>query len=73
MPTTRPKRNKTTVPTMHVQAFRLPGELVRRLDAHAERMRRAEPGRTATRADALRVLLERALADVEREEESHGR
>jgi hypothetical protein len=52
---------------MHVQAFRLPTRLVERLDAHAERLRQAQPGITATRADALRVLLERALDAAEKE------
>lgn len=51
---------------MHVQAFRLPEDLVRRLDSYAERLRREQPGRTATRADALRVLLEQALAAAEK-------
>jgi hypothetical protein len=53
---------------MIVVPFRLPAELVKRLDKHAERMRKAQPGLAATRADALRVLLTEALV---REESRH--
>lgn len=46
--------------------FRLPDELVERLDSYVERMRDATPGLEFTRADAVRVLLTSALdaADV---------
>jgi predicted transcriptional regulator len=44
-----------------VIAFRLPSELVKRLDKHAERLRREQPGPRWTRADALRILLSEAL------------
>ena len=48
-------------------AFRLEPELVARLDAHAERLTRAStvPGKTYTRADALRALLLPALDAAE--------
>jgi len=42
-------------------AFRLPVSLLARLDAYAEQMGVEQPGMTFTRADALRVLLTRAL------------
>jgi len=42
-------------------AFRLPLELVDRLDAFAERMKNESPGLRVTRADAARLLLTRAL------------
>jgi predicted DNA-binding protein len=47
--------------------FRLPTELIERLDAHAERMRKRAAGVRVTRSDAVRVLLTRALGDAERE------
>jgi predicted DNA-binding protein len=42
-------------------AFRLPPDLVQRLDAYAERMGSAFPGLAFNRADAVRTLLTRAL------------
>lgn len=42
-------------------AFRLDAALLKRLDAHAERMREAMPGLTISRTDALRTLLLKAL------------
>ena len=61
------KRREPTV----VIPFRLSPELVKRLDQKAERMRREQPGLNASRADALRVLLVKAL-ESESEEGSHG-
>jgi predicted transcriptional regulator len=46
---------------MKVIPFRLPADLIKRLDKHAERMQAAQPGLQVTRADALRVLLTEAL------------
>ena len=46
-------------------AFRLPSELVGRLDEYAEQMRRENPGMRVTRADVVRMLLSRGLARVE--------
>ena len=43
------------------RAFRLDDELIARVDAFAERMQGKLPGARFTRADALRVLLDRAL------------
>ncbi len=42
-------------------AFRLPVELIERLDQHVERMRRQAAGVNITRADAVRHLLSTAL------------
>jgi len=44
---------------------RLPSSLLERLDAYAERMRRDMPGRSWRRSDVVRMLLARALNDVE--------
>lgn len=50
---------------MQVIPFRLPQDLIRRLDRHAERLARRTPGLRATRADALRILLIEALDRAE--------
>jgi hypothetical protein len=42
-------------------AVRLPGGLLMRLDAYKDRVKADLPGVEFTRADAVRVLLERAL------------
>ncbi len=57
-------------PAWEVIAFRLPADLVKRLDQHAERLRKQQPGLRATRADALRTLLTEAL---DRQEAHHGK
>jgi hypothetical protein len=44
---------------------RLPGSLLERLDAHAERMRREVPGPAWKRSDVVRMLLARALDEAE--------
>ena len=44
---------------------RLPGSLVGRLDAYGERMRREMPGPAWKRSDIVRLLLVRALDEVE--------
>lgn len=46
-------------------AFRLEEELLARLDRYAERLAAENPGMRFTRADALRVLLTRALDEAE--------
>lgn len=46
-------------------AFRLPATLLERLDRHAERLRVVHPGMTVTRADVVRMLLTRALDELE--------
>ena len=48
-------------------AFRLPPELLTRIDAYAERLQRETPWATVTRADAARALLVRALETVDRD------
>ena len=44
-------------------AFRLPNDLLQRVDAYADQMRRDVPGMNASRADAVRVLLNKALEE----------
>lgn len=46
-------------------AFRWDARLVDRIDAYAERVRADMPGLAFTRTEAVRVLLEKALAVVE--------
>lgn len=46
-------------------AFRLPSELVDRLDEYAEQVRRENPGMRVTRADVVRMLLSRGLARID--------
>ncbi len=43
-------------------AFRLPEELLARIDAEAQRLAAETPGWTPTRTDVVRILLERGLA-----------
>jgi hypothetical protein len=44
---------------------RLPKSLLDRLDAHAERLRREMPGPSWKRSDVVRLLLTKALEEVE--------
>ncbi len=46
---------------MSATGFRLPTELVERLDAYAERLRAEHPGLSLSRTDAVRELLTFAL------------
>jgi predicted DNA-binding protein len=48
-------------------AFRLPDELLKRLDKYAERLSEAD-GMAYTRTDVVRKLLTRALNDVEKDD-----
>jgi len=50
---------------MQVIPFRLPEELVKRLDRYAERLSREQRGMRFTRADVVRVLLTEGLDRVE--------
>ncbi len=52
-------------PTTQV-AFRFSNRLLARVDRHAKRLGRQQPGITFTRADAVRDLLTRALDLVEK-------
>lgn len=54
---------------MPVTPFRLPADLLKRLDAHAKRLQRRNPGLRVTRADAVRQLL---LSALEAEEANDG-
>jgi predicted transcriptional regulator len=58
-------RNMANRNPMQVVPFRVPDELVKRLDKYAARLRREQPGLRATRADALRMLLTEALDQKE--------
>lgn len=44
--------------------IRVPESLIRRLDLYAQKMSEQMPGLKFTRADAVRVLLERGLAET---------
>jgi hypothetical protein len=46
-------------------AFRLPKSLIKRLDDYAAPLEKEQAGMKVTRTDAVRVLLTRALDDVE--------
>ena len=46
-------------------AFRLENELLKRIDAYAKRLEDQTPGLKLARADAVRILLVRGLAEVE--------
>jgi len=46
-------------------AFRLPADLVARVDAYAGRLREQTPWANVTRADAVRALLTQALDELE--------
>jgi len=62
MPRTgRPKGQSAT----ELHAFRLPKDLVTRMDAYAERLRKEAPWSNATRADAARALLTYALDQLD--------
>ncbi|MCC6526088.1 MAG: hypothetical protein IT373_25800 [Polyangiaceae bacterium] len=52
--------------TTQQTAFRLPTALLERLDGYAERLRAEQPGITITRADVVRLLLTRALDEVDK-------
>jgi hypothetical protein len=61
----KPKRASSTAPARATHdsqlVVRLPGALVGRVDAFAARMRSELPGLRFARAEAVRVLLTRAL------------
>jgi len=46
-------------------AFRLEEELIERLDRYADRLNREQPGLDVTRAAVVRLLLMKALDEVE--------
>lgn len=54
-------------------AFRLPVELLSRLDKHAKRLQVASPGMTITRADVVRMLLTQGLDEAEKQKHSSKR
>jgi hypothetical protein len=70
---TRTTRSKPAEATEQIQvAFRLPADLVERIDRHAEHMSEQFPGIAFTRADAARTLLTVGLQHVEREHADAG-
>lgn len=66
-------RPKSTTAPKTLTAFRLPPELIARIDAYAERLQRETPWSMVTRADAARALLGRGLEAVEQEAPAPGR
>jgi len=57
-------KKKTAAPTGldHVLFVRADSDLIARIDAYATEQKKAHPGRTVSRADAVRELLHAALA-----------
>lgn len=53
-------------------AFRLSNRLIERLDRHATRMGKDQPGVTFNRADAVRALLTYALDEIEEKPAKKG-
>ena len=52
---------------------RAPHALVERLDAYVERLKAEEPGRRVTRADAIRILLHKALDAIDAAEQPRAK
>jgi hypothetical protein len=57
----RPKRPQGTQ-RMHVLTLRVPEELLRRLDAYIAQVQAAQPYLRLSRADVLRMLLDKGLS-----------
>lgn len=53
--------------------MRLPDSLIERLERYAERMRREQPGFAVSRTDVVRLLLTRAIDEVEHPTKSRRR
>jgi len=62
-------KKPTKTDSLPVVSFRLSTDLIRRLDERAACLARKTPGLQVTRADALRVLLTRALDESSNETE----
>jgi len=54
-------------------AFRLPVTLLKRLDAYTDSLRADQPGMIIARADAVRLLLTKAMDDLDTKEEKRGK
>lgn len=52
--------------TTQQTAFRLPTELIERLDRYADQLNREQPGTSHSRADVVRILLTRGLDAVDK-------
>lgn len=59
------KRDDDLMAETQQTAFRLPTDLLRRLDNHVKRLQDDSPGMKVTRADAVRMLLTRGLDEAE--------
>lgn len=46
-------------------AFRMTVSLIKRIDAHVERLKAASPGLLVTRADVVRILVTQGLDHIE--------
>ena len=57
----RPKRPQGA-PRVRVLTLRVPEELLRRLDAHTTQVQAAQPYLRLSRADVLRMLLDKGLS-----------
>jgi hypothetical protein len=59
--------NKSQIkqPSSQQIAIRMPSTLLERIDAFAEQLKLRSPGLRITRADAIRVMIENALAQSE--------
>jgi hypothetical protein len=58
---------------VQVSVFRLPPDLLQRIDRYAERLRKEAPWSNATRTDAVRALLLRGLEAASHDEEERKR
>lgn len=67
-PTTRDRERTESMANEKQVSFRLPADLVDRIEAHARRLQANAPGMTVTRADVVRMLLTRAIVEAEAEQ-----
>ncbi len=58
-------KSQTKQPSSQQIAIRMPSTLLERIDAFAEKLKLRSPGLRITRADAIRVMIENALAQSE--------
>ena len=66
------KRDGDLMAETQQTAFRLPTDLLRRLDNHVKRLQKATPGMNVTRADVVRIMLTKGLDDVEEKSPSRS-
>lgn len=58
-------KENTTMADTQQAAFRLPIDLLKRLDRHVKRLQEASPGMNVSRTDAVRLLLTSGLDQAE--------